>query len=551
MHRFVFFVLFLVACTTDRRRPPAVDSGPSRADSGTPSDAGPGRDAGPIIRLDAGPGSDAGFDAGGIRFDAGRMDAGGPDAGSRPDAGGRDAAPPDPCSTGYPCDPVRGCAAPGHTCQENLGGTIGGDATDAIIGLAGAIDQPLFGAGYCTTAPVNLGADPPSCDPFDDTTCRACARCASLGEAGGIDRTFCARACTPSVTTDSCPDSVTRGTYTCLMGENFCLDGCTSDDQCRVHRLDSDADGDIEAPAMGVMAVDRLNYLMSAMHRCDAATDRCVHDGRAAAQAGSTCGWDGECEANGDCIYSPAWHDTAGGRGYCTKFGCDVPGNACAGSGKCQSRGFGDGFFLCVDACPVATNTGMTTDPNYRFNAAMGCRAGHRCLWDGASAAGATDGGGCIPGEYNAVRTNNVGAACTDASTCYSPFGAGTCLGVLTGEADTCTVLDCAAPGVPADVCGTDPDGAGPLLPPATCMTIGTDSVCRRTCTRAADCGASPTACMAADVAALLGLGTATAICTPFCFGDTVAEADGQCRPTERCGGGFVAGTALGTCVLR
>jgi hypothetical protein len=545
MHRLFFVVLLLVACTTDRRRPPAVDSGMPRTDSGTPRDAGPGRDAGPMG--DGGSRFDAGMM---IRIDAGRFDAGRPDAGGRDGGPGRDAAPPDPCGTGYPCTPARGCGAPDHSCQESLGGTIGGEATDAIIGLAGSVDSPLFGPGYCTTALVNLGASPPSCDLFDETSCPECARCETLGAIDGIERTFCARVCTPSVTTDSCPDSPTL-TNTCLMGSNFCLDGCTTDDQCRVHRLDTDADGDIEAPATGVMAVDRLNYLMTARHRCDAATDRCIHDGVAAAQAGSTCGWDGECEANGDCIYTPAWHDTAGGRGYCTKFGCDVPGNACAGSGKCQSRGFGDGFSLCLDPCPVATNTGLMTDVNYRFNPAMGCRGGQRCLWDGTSAAGAAAGGGCIPGEYNAVRTNNVGAACTDDSTCYSPFGAGRCLGVLNGDADTCTVIDCAAPGVPADVCGVDPDGAGALLPPATCMTLGADSVCRRTCTRATDCGASPAACLPADIAAIIGLATATAICSPFCFGDTATEADAQCRTTERCGGGFVAGTALGTCVLR
>jgi hypothetical protein len=396
---------------------------------------------------------------------------------------------------------------------------------------------------------VNLGIAPPSCDLFDEASCPACARCESLGNVGGIERTFCARTCTPSVTTDSCPDSP-RGSYTCLMGSNFCLDGCIGDDECRVFRLDSDADGDIEAPEVGATAVDRLNYLATANHRCDLATDRCVHDGRATGQAGTTCGWDGECEANGDCLYD-GWHDGGGGRGYCTKFGCDVAGNACAGSGKCQSRGFGDGFSLCLDACQVGRNTGLVTDADYRFHSAMGCRAGFRCLWDGSSAATATDGGGCIPGEYNAVRTNNIGAACTSDATCFSPFGGGRCLGVLAGDAEECTVLDCAVPGMPADVCGADPDAAGPMRAPAVCLELGDDSVCRKTCAVAADCGASPEACMPADVASLLGLTVSSAICTPFCFGDTVAEADAQCRATERCGDGFIAGTSLGTCVLR
>ena len=94
-----------------------------------------------------------------------------------------------------------------------------------------------------------------------------------------------------------------------------------------------------------MVAVDRLEYRTAANHRCDTNTDRCIHDGTAGAVAGQTCSWDGDCEERGDCIYFEGWHDLADppGLGYCTKFGCDVPGNACAGGQKCQSRGFGDG----------------------------------------------------------------------------------------------------------------------------------------------------------------------------------------------------------------
>jgi hypothetical protein len=476
-----------------------------------------------------------------------RIDSGGPgDGGGGADANRADAGPPDRCGTGQPCDPARGCAAAGHSCQENLGGTAGGEANDPIDGApAGVttIDQPLFGAGYCTTAMVNLGMNPPSCDLSNDPmmpSCPECARCESLGNVGGIDRTFCARECTPSITDDPCPDSA-RGNYTCTLGSNFCLDGCNNDDQCRVFRIDSNMDGEIAAPEAGVVAVDRLEYRDGANHRCDMATDRCIHDGLAGAQAGDTCTWDGECEERGDCIYFEGWHDLAEptpGRGYCTKFGCDVPGNACAGGQKCQSRGFGDGFFLCLEPCQVGLNEGMPTDPDYEYAFAQGCRPGHRCLWDGSSAMGAADGGSCIPGAYNDVRTVNIGDACTDDTTCYSPFGAGRCLGVLRGDPDTCTVLDCAAPGIPADICG-----AG-----ATCMQLGGDSLCRRTCTAATDCGTGTEACMPAAIAAMLGLMTAEAICSPLCFGMTQAEADMQCRAGQTCGGEFMPGMALGSC---
>jgi hypothetical protein len=479
-------------------------------------------DAGPMIRIDAGPGGG---------------DSGAPDA-NRPDTGVVDR-----CGTGQPCDPARGCSSAGHSCQENLGGTQGGDANDPIDNAppgVTTVDQPLFGAGYCTTALVNLGMNPPSCTLGDDASCPECARCESLGNIGGIERTFCARECTPSITDDSCPDSA-RGNYTCTLGSNYCLDGCNNDDQCRVFRIDTNADGLLEAPEDGMVAVDRLEYRDMVNHRCDTATDRCIHDGTAGAVAGDTCGWDGECEPRGDCIYAEGWHDLAEptpGRGYCTKFGCDVPGNGCAGDQKCQSRGFGDGFFLCTQPCEVGRNEGVATEPDYEFNFAAGCRPGHRCLWDGSSAMGAADGGSCIPGTYNDVRVSNLGEACTDDATCYSPYGAGRCLGILRGDPDSCTIIDCAAPGIPADICGTE----------QTCMQLGTDSVCRATCTTATDCGTGNEACLPSEIAAMIGLMAAEDICSPLCFGTTQAQADMQCRAGQTCGGEFVPSMALGTC---
>jgi hypothetical protein len=473
-----------------------------------------------------------------------------PDTGTPPpDTGGGGVCTPGSCGTGCPCDPARGCFAAGHTCQDNLGGSIG-STTDPIDGFEGSVPAPIFGGGYCTTAPVNIGATPPSCTVGDSASCPSCATCVSLGTVGGIDRTFCARECTPSLTEDECPDSA-ESANTCLIGDGFCLDGCMGDDECRVFRFDTDGDGDIEAPAMDMTAVDSLEYRATANHRCDAATDRCVHDGNAGARAGDVCTWDGDCEANGDCIYNLGWQDraTPPGRGYCTKFGCDVPGNGCAMGQKCNPRGFG-GTAVCLAPCEVGANEGVETDEGYRFNFASGCRPGHRCMWDGAAAMGAADGGSCVPGNYNDVRVSNIGDACTEDGECYSPLGAGRCIGLLRGDTDTCSVSDCGAPGVPADLCGADPDGAGPLAPPATCMQLSTDSFCRVTCATATDCEGETTACMPISSAASLGIGVAHAVCTPFCFGTTQAEADAQCRAGMTCGGAFAPGASFGTCEM-
>jgi hypothetical protein len=469
------------------------------------------------------------------------------DVGPQPDTNGGGECMAGGCGTGCPCDPARGCFAPGHECQTNLGGTIGA-SNDPITGFEGSIAAPLFGSGYCTTAPVNLDMNPPSCTVGDDASCPGCATCVSLGTINGIPRTFCARDCVPSLTDDSCPDSA-RGENTCVLGENYCLDGCTMDDECRVFRVDSDSDGDIEAPPTGAMAVDTLEYRTTANHRCDTATDRCVHDGNPAASAGDTCTWDGECEANGDCIYNTGWHDLAAppGRGYCTKFGCDVAGNACAMGQKCNGRGFG-GTFLCLSPCEVGANVGAPADPGYLFAYARDCRPGHRCFWDGSSPMGSAEGGSCIPGNYNDVRAPNIGETCATDGECYSPLGAGRCLGVLRNDADICTISDCAAPGVPGDVCGADPDGAGPMRPAATCMQLDSDSFCRTTCGNAMDCAAETDACIPVADATTAGLAIAHPICTSFCFGATQAAADAQCRPGFTCGGTFAPGTALGTC---
>jgi hypothetical protein len=492
-------------------------------------DGGPfARDAGPFGR-DAGP-----------RRDAGRPDA--PDAAVDRDAGASDRCG-DHCGTGMPCDPVRGCAVAGHHCQRSLSEVVGAGTSDPIDGFPGSVELPIFGAGYCTTAPVNRGMRPPSCDLRDDSSCPECSRCASLGVTGGIERTFCARECFPSMTDDACCDG-TDGEYTCLLGENYCLDGCRNDDQCRVFRLDSNLDGDIEPPSDAAPPVDRLEYRTSASHRCDTRTDRCVHDGTPGAAAGDACSWDGDCEANGVCFYGDEWN-ALDSFGYCSKPGCDVPGNSCSGGGKCQRRGFAEGPFLCLQPCEVARNVGDPGDPNHRFAFASGCRPGHRCSWDELSALGSPDGGACVLGNYNPLRTPNIGDACRDDAECYSPFGNGGCDAVLRGDDTSCTVAECAAPGMPSDLCGIDPPG--PAIPAATCMAIGAESFCRRTCGAATECG-SGSACMPSGIAMMVGIMTAHAICTPFCFGFTEEEADAQCRSGERCGGDFVPGASLGTC---
>ena len=83
--------------------------------------------------------------------------------------------------------------------------------------------------------------------------------------------------------------------------------------------------------------------------------------------------------------------------------------------------------------------------------------------------------GGCVPGNYNAVTTNNVGDACGADADCYSPYGYGRCVSWTGGH---CTIVDCAAPGIPSGVCGTGNQ----------CVTESGVSFCLSECTTSTDC---------------------------------------------------------------
>ena len=119
--------------------------------------------------------------------------------------------------------------------------------------------------------------------------------------------------------------------------------------------------------------------------------------------------------------------------------------------------------------------------------------------------------GACVPGVYNDVdMPSTIGNACTDDSECYSPLGQGMC----DSEFD-CTVLDCAAPGMPPDVCGT-----GNL-----CIIVTANlATCLRACDAATDCEEGR-ACADVDGDPM----TEEAVCFPFCINND------ECRVGETC----------------
>jgi hypothetical protein len=524
-----------------------LDGGDEGEDAGSPPDDG-GTDLGTDGGTDRDGGTDLGTD-GGLELD------GGVDLGA-------DGGPPDmgpACEVGGPCTSLSGCAAAGAECVEDslfgsleLGGT-GDPIADYPPGESTPIPYTLFEGGLCTTSYPSLTTD--VCNPDEGTGCPACATCADVFGVG--DRGVCLESCTPSyVDNDICRDG-----YTCSYSLGACFGGCSSDEECRVARAESNgvpgiqtpsqcsdeplrcrpADCDTSCPASAAACsspetnFDGLVYDLTSTASCDPDTFRCVDvPANPSAAGGDPCESDAQCEANGFCIEEtrldrddPAEGTTWLG-GYCSKSACDRAGNGCANGAKCQSAGVGTP--ICVEACTVG---GVSPSSDPATWAAVGaarttCREGYGCYWDGVGGAGTADNGACLPVEYEpAVAAPNTGAACLVDSDCFSPFGAGLCIRGGLFEPGYCSQRGCAAPWFDGagDICGANAECVG--FDPAD----PTDSLCLQQCTSAADC-TDGYGCVAVT-------GTAQRHCWPTCSSDADCG-DGRCTG---------AGTSSATCV--
>ena len=172
----------------------------------------------------------------------------------------------------------------------------------------------------------------------------------------------------------------------------------------------------------------------------------------------------------------------------------------------------------------------MPGDPSTYLGNTQGCRDAYTCFWGGFPD---DPTGACVPGTFNDVTENNIGDACTEASECYSPFGQGAC-----GDADLacsligeepgacqvgfgCTVFDCAAPGMPGDVCGADGECV---------VTTAGLSLCVAKCSAAESC-LSGAACGDLDGDPL----TLDSVCLPFCIDSNECRAGEICNNLGEC----------------
>ncbi len=471
------------------------------------------------------------------------------------------------CTTGEECTAARGCRSAAAFCLESssFGSTTGG-ADDPILnnpdGEDTPIDTPIFVGGYCTTSFPQDGITPSQCnlrgDEDVDPVCTDCATCVDIFGEDTPDNPadfipgMCLNNCTPSLDSNECRDG-----YECLLTQEVCFIGCTSDAQCRVSREENNGVPGIQTPAdceddaaactpddCGEASpadpdacdnpgtnFDNLVYDTSSEAVCNAAS-RCEGaPSTPTASGGDTCTTDSDCEAEGFCIEEDP-DDGSWAGGSCTKFRCDIAGNECANDGVCQEAGVG--VFACFQGCTVG-GLDTTSDPATWVVdgvAQAECRDGYGCFWGGTAAGGTADNGVCLPIEYSeTVTTPNTGAGCTEDSDCFSPLGNGFCITSDAFPDGYCSVRNCAAPwfteGTPEDqnVCGDS----------GVCVGFDeedpTFALCVQECTSADECGA--------------GLGcvdfTADAkACWPGC------ATDADCRSTERCS---MPGTADAACV--
>ena len=169
------------------------------------------------------------------------------DAGPGTDAGPRRDAGPTECTVATACEPTRGCPGVGESCIAAVATEIGGEddpirREDADGGIQPAVPITYWRGGYCTPGAPTLVTSEGACDPnaaAGEDGCGSCAECISLGEQDGVGIVMCVRSCEPSVTENPCPQMG----QACNFGSNVCFPGCSSDDECRVFRPDSNGDG--------------------------------------------------------------------------------------------------------------------------------------------------------------------------------------------------------------------------------------------------------------------------------------------------------------------
>ncbi|HMI94536.1 MAG TPA: hypothetical protein VK509_24350, partial [Polyangiales bacterium] len=449
-------------------------------DAVAPGDADGGDDAGP---------GGAGKDGGGFIRDRGENEFG------------------DKCESSSDCEA-------GLVCDREI------EVSYQVSGLPSrerGIIAPRFPDGVCS--PLAAGAFDPnginSCIPGGPTEEQGCGDDGACVPVTVADEQVVA--CRPSCDPSAKAPCGGRFGYTCDFEGRVCVEGCQSDEECRLQLIDADNNG----------AADALAYDEESEASCDTQSYRCVHDGAEGGAIGDPCARLDDCDPEGVCLDAlQTFANTDFPGGYCTKLGCDQPGRECGRGAVCERlRPLRSSIVtdrVCLQSCEVGEEP--EADRVGSDGHGAGCREGYACHYNG----GTGSGGVCIGGNYNDVTENNIGAACESDSECYSPYGLGSCLVLAVGnpavEAPTgvCTLVDCATPGLPEDLCGAGNE----------CIGLDGDiTFCVRTCTKADGCP-DGFACADDDATQDMANPVTPNICFPACFTDADCRVGSEiCRP--------------------
>jgi hypothetical protein len=422
---------------------------------------------------------------------------------------------------GEQCETSSDCEV-GLVCDREI------EVSYAVSGLPlreRSIVAPRFPNGVCT--PLAAG-------PFDPNGVNSCIPGGPVAEQGCGDDGVCVPvtvadeqvvACRPSCDPTDPEPCGGRFGYTCDFEARVCVEGCQSDEECRLQLIDANSDG----------LADGLAYDLESDASCDAESFRCVHEGDGGA-IGEPCARLDDCDPEGVCLDPlQTFANTEFPGGYCTKLGCDQPGRECGRGSVCERlRPLRSNIVtdhVCLQSCQVGEEP--EADRLGSDGHGAGCREGYACHYNG----GTGSGGVCIGGNYNDVTENNIGAACESDADCYSPYGLGSCLVLAVGDVEApsgvCTVVDCAAPGLPDELCGSGNE----------CIGLAADiTFCVRTCTKAEAC-ADGFACSDDDSTPDMANPGTPNICFPACFTDADCRVGSEvCRPVA-------AGAGYGACV--
>lgn len=427
--------------------------------------------------------------------DAGVVDGG--TMGGAPDAAiGGDAGAIVRGGPGAACEAPADCES-GLFCDAEIDQSF--LAADLPVGVD-EIPASLFPGGSCTSIPAApfdmMGG---SCDPSMPPGAQGCGDDGVCVPAQVVRGTTvetwyaCRRACDPAD-----PAGCGRFGYTCDFLYGACAEGCQSDNECRLRIVDLNGDGQRE-----------FQYDVDSNAFCDPESFRCAHSG-SGGTTGAPCERLDDCDADGVCLEALlGWAGFPWREGFCSKFGCDVAGRECSGAGAtCAPLRTLGGGGVTPNACLIECTVGAdaAADRLGRDGHGAGCRPGYRCHYNGGAGAKA---GVCVGGNYNDIAKSNLGDPCDLASQCYSPYGLGQCLslsvGVVAASSGVCTIMDCAAPGLPDDVCGKN----------AVCLGLNGDrSFCITECVDASGC-APGFACANDDDDE-----STPRVCFPACYAD-------------------------------